>query len=348
MLRILLVVLCASGVAIPLVERTGSERADDMWNPAESRAALFQSNPGRQAASYFSATSSTVELWIKSASVLRIALLRLDEPEPQEPDVISVRGINDNDEMRCSSSIDPSPSGATFCSARVPGGGSVEGEDHTDCSAIQLPDATLYCSTQGAQSNIVRCSTEGGQSTGDTDGAVACSAGHVPAGNPDASQTVCSTSSGSQTQTCSTMSGEHQACSAGDVTDTEDKAYCSASGNPTAIAFCSVGASPPAGKYQNKCSAINTSPDSGSTHKCSTNPDGANVRCSVLQSAQSNAACTIINHGDGTGNGAACSAVLTTGTPPSSQTSCSVIKTDGTFESGPINGICGDPNSTGH
>lgn len=237
--------------------------------------------------------------------------------------------------------------GTPTCSVFVEG---PTNTNNTGCSAYGSGGAGNVGCSAGGSTETEACSTSGGDSSGagEGDGAAVCSAA-LTSGNQ------CS-AFGSEEVTCSTNTGEQQACSAGVVTPGETVS-CSTDGGPDGSAsgsgtFCSVGdASPVAGGDRpNICSAISHgNPQTGGSSDCSTlEASGGGGQCSVqaaTDGSTAGGACTAIGQ-----NGAAAPGSFECSTKPNSPggpdttgtQTCSVINANGT-----VTGPTGTPPRCG-
>ncbi len=257
-------------------------------------------------------------------------------------------------ESGCSTSAGGDGTGTETCSAYVDAGDDPTGDDNTTCSAVgDLGSGTVAECSAGGDTGAVGCSTAGGQSPGDSaDGTVACSAdGYL--GGDDIS---CSATGGDETVTCSTSTGQHQACSAGRADEAGDTVSCSATGDSAEgeSATCSVSEAPPEGGYDNKCSAVAYPAPTDGESRCSTDQaSGGDGQCSVFGDAggeDSNAACSAMPAEDGNPapSNYYCSANVGESGNSVENNSCSVFDENGDFVEGPTNGICGDDELEGH
>jgi hypothetical protein len=222
-------------------------------------------------------------------------------------------------------SLSTNTSTTKTCSANVPPGG--KPVNNTTCSALGDSATAQTCSAgYGANGGgPLTCSTGGGQSNpGNSTGAVGCSA----SGNSTEKQTnICSASDKpTKDVSCSTYTGEHQSCSAGNVGKGEI-ATCSA--QDSSFATCSVQASS-GGLYGNQCTANSyNNPDNGGQANCSV-AQKTNGSCSVA-AGTTNTQCTTFTNQKPSATVVQCSAFTSPGVlapnPPGGQ--CSVINKGG-------------------
>ena len=171
-------------------------------------------------------------------------------------------------------------------------------------------------------------------------------AGGGPAGNDSY---TCSANGSVDGGTCSTYTGNHEACSAGWAFQPGDTLFCSANNaGGDSGSTCSVYQPPTNGEYGNKCIAIamlNGQQNGNAT--CSIivtvglpNSNGCSVVAAPSGGAPTNTTCTVFY---GTGvtptSGFQCSAFTPTGTATTGN--CSVINSNGGLVSPPVGGLCG-------
>jgi hypothetical protein len=249
-------------------------------------------------------------------------------------DVTSVLGDATINSKSCSSNAVNTPAGGS-CSVNT----TSNTMDRYQCST-DLPNGqeAAYCSTGPNGTNMGNgpgtCSTQGGSTNQNGNGSVVCSTAF----------TGCSTNGdgpANNAMACSTLAGQHQACSTGNGVGTS---FCTATqGAVKSNYYCSVqvGTDNP-GDFGNKCSSIVTVTQQ--------NDQKANQTCSVTPpkgggAAQSTDFCSVTENN---APDAQCTTLLGTGVTTKGTRTCSALggldNTKG-FCSAKINGVFTPPNA---